>query len=58
MYLIFYVIGIIWNIKVVMEWKYYLIVIIIIWIVFEIIGFVGGRNFYYMYVIVFFMVNM
>lgn len=58
MYLIFYVIGIIWNIKVVMEWKYYLIVIIIIWIVFEIIGFVGGRNFYYMYVIVFFVVNM
>lgn len=58
MYLIFYVIGIIWNIKVVIEWKYYLIVIIIIWIVFEIIGFVGGRNFYYMYVIVFFVVNM
>lgn len=58
MYLIFYVFGIIWNIKVVMEWKYYLIVIIIIWIVFEIIGFVGGRNFYYMYVIVFFVVNM
>lgn len=58
MYLIFYVIGIIWNIKVVMEWKYYLIVIMIIWIVFEIIGFVGGRNFYYMYVIVFFVVNM
>lgn len=58
MYLVFYVFEIIWNIKVVMEWKYYLIVIIIIWIVFEIIGFVGGRNFYYMYVIVFFVVNM
>lgn len=46
-------IGIIWNIKAVTEWKYHLTVIIIIWIVFEITGFVGGRNFYYMHAIVF-----
>lgn len=46
-------IGIIWNIKAVTEWKYHLTVIIIIWIVFEITGFVGGRNFYSMHAIVF-----